>query len=193
MHILICGKCTRKYTRYGKTIDIIKRIGSLKWQWVENLARHTEHWSGYTRCRSWAERRNVCIPQQRLYNEIKCVEGLNWCQAAQNKSKRSNIKVAYIQLIENYFITEKSTPSTEVGPDVCNFIWLIANIWDIRELLLLIFGGYLSDSLDSLMHFKVFIVAGYCEEQRQRRLQVYESSLIAEYILYIVCYPTVRL
>lgn len=85
-----------------KVFDIIKRIGSLKWQWAGHVARHTENWSGYvTRWRPWAERRSVGRPQQRWYDEIKKVAGLNWYRVAQDRSRWTNLKEAYILRIEN--------------------------------------------------------------------------------------------
>lgn len=85
-----------------KVIDIIKRIGSLKWQWAGHVARHIENWSGLTtRWRPWGEKRRVGRPQQRWYDEIKKAAGLNWYQVAQNRSRWSNMREAYIQRIEN--------------------------------------------------------------------------------------------
>lgn len=85
-----------------KVEDIVRRIGSLKWNWAGHVARNKNNWSGkITRWRPWGEKRSTGRPQQRWYDDIKRTAGLNWNQVAQNREDWKNMREAYIQRIEN--------------------------------------------------------------------------------------------
>ena len=82
-----------------KLIDVVKRVASLKWQWIGHVARQDpDRWP--QKVILWRPRgttRSVGRPKKRWVDDVRAVAGRQWIRLARDREAWKNLEEAYIQ------------------------------------------------------------------------------------------------